>query len=166
MRLRQIQIVCAALAMGMLAAAAVCGGLAYAGVVPANGALTPPLAGFVALSFPAAVLLGIAVGSSLAQQARLRWLRAPDPDESEGVAAFEDAFARASLLRVATLEGFGLLGAVSALLTGHLLFLIAPAMAVLGIGLVFPTESKLRAFVDRLTQPITESEQRLLDATR
>ncbi len=166
MGLKQIQVVCAALVAGMLSAAAVCGGLSFAGVTQPSRALIPPLAGFVALSFPAGVLLSIAVGSSQAQAARMRWLRSEEADVGEVADSFELAFAQAALLRAATLEGFGLLGAISSLLTGELLFLVAPAIAVVGMGLVFPTSQKYRAYVDELTQPITEREQRLLDATR
>lgn len=166
MALKQIQLVCAALAAGMLAAAAICGGVTFAGMLPPSRALIPPLAGIVALSFPAGVLLSIAVGSSQAQAVRMRWLRQEDADAGEAADEFEASFARSALLRIATLEGFGMLGAVSALLTGELLFLVAPAVAVVGMGVVFPTGSKYRAYVDRLTQPVTDREQRLIDATR
>lgn len=166
MGLKQIQLVCGALAAGMLVAAAICGGLAFAGTAQPSRALIPPLAGFVALSFPAGVLLSIAVGSSQAQAARMGWLRQEEADAGVAATEFEESFGRSTLLRVATLEGFGILGAVSAMLTGELLFLVAPAIAVVGMGLVFPTEAKYRAYIDRLTQPVTEREQRLLDATR
>ena len=166
MALRQIQMVCGALAMGILVVAAICGGVAYAGALPPSRALIPPLARFVGLLFPAGVLLSIAVGSSQAQAARLHWLRQEEADVGEAATDFEESFGRSALLRVATLEGVGMLGAVSALLTGELLFLVAPAIAVVGIGVVFPSEDKYRAYVDRLTQPVTEREQRLLDATR
>ena len=169
MDLRRAQAVCVAMVGGILAIAAACAGLAYAGVVQPVPALTPPLAGVVALSLPASVLIGAAVGSSLAQQARMEWLRGEAEKLEPGgsvVLGFEEAYARASLLRVSLIEGFGLIGAISALLTGQMLFLVAPAVAVVGMGLAFPTEAKFRVFVDCLSQPATEREQRLLEATR
>lgn len=166
MDLGQVKLICAALVAELLAAAAVCGGLTFAGVVPTTSALIPPMAGFVALAFPASVLLGIAVRSSMLQRARLSWLREDGTDAQASIDQFEDAYARASLVQAATLNGFGLLGAVSALVTGILLFFAAPAVAIIGIGLVYPTEPKFRMLTDRLTRPADNRELRQLAALR
>lgn len=50
------------------------------------------------------------------------------------------------LLRAAMVEGWGLFGAVVALLTGNLLFLLVPVVAVALIGMYFPTISKFERF--------------------
>ena len=166
MPLRQMQIVCGALIAGLLTMAVVMGGLAYAKIGTTTPGLLPPMAGMVALAFPASVLLGIAVKSSIYQQARLVWLRETEAESRESIVRFEDSYSRATLVQSATIEGFGLLGCVGALVTGELLFLIAPAMAIIGLGLVFPSESKFRALTDHLTRPPDERELRLLEATR
>ena len=166
MDLGRIKLICAALVAELVVAAGLCDGLTFAGVVPTTSALTPPMAGFAALAFPASVLLGIAVRSSMLQRARLSWLRDDLTKTEASVDRFEDAYARASLVQAATLNGFGLLGAVSALLTGVLLFFVAPAVAILGIGLVYPTASKFRMLTDRLTQPADDRELRQLAAIR
>lgn len=164
MPLRQSQIICGALAAGLLAMAVVLGGFAHAGIVTTVPGLLPPLAGAVALALPTAVLLGVAIRSSMLQQARLAWLRERDANAGESIVRFEAVYARASIVQSALLEGFGLLGGVGALVTGQLLFLAAPAIAIVGIGLVFPTEMKFRALADRLTQPPDEREFRVLEA--
>ena len=164
MQLRQIQIVCGVLAAGLLVASIVLGGLAYARVISVTPGLLPPLAGAVALAFPACLLVGIAVRASMLQQVRVAWLREGQADAAESIGRFEEAYARALLVQCSALEGFGLLGAACALVTGQLLFLVAPAMAIVGIGLVFPTEAKFRAVTDRLTRPAEERESRWLEA--
>lgn len=50
------------------------------------------------------------------------------------------------LLRSALIEGWGLFGAVVALITGEMLFLIAPILAVAIIGAYFPTRAKFERF--------------------
>ena len=50
------------------------------------------------------------------------------------------------LLRSALVEGWGLFGAVCALLTGNFLFLIAPLLAAAIIGAYFPTRAKFERF--------------------
>ncbi len=164
MNLRTLQIICASLAGGVLVFTAVMGGLAYAGMNTPIPALLAPLAGAVALSLPASVLVGIAVKSSILQQARMAWLRADGGDDAGAIAVFEDAYGRGTLIQVAALEGFGLLGVVSAFVTGQLLFLFAPVLAVMGIGLLFPTEAKFRAIVAHLSRPAEPREQRFMDA--
>jgi hypothetical protein len=164
--LRQARLIAGALLVGLLTASVVLAGLAFAQVVPASRAVIAPMAGFVALAFPTSVLVGIAVRSSMLQQARLSWLRDGGEDSGDSLDRFEEAYARASTLQSATLEGFGLLGAVSALVTGELLFLVAPAVAVVAIGVVFPTRAKFRVLLDRLTKPADERELRLIEALR
>ena len=68
----------------------------------------------------------------------------PDPDAPK-IAAIAH-YTTALLLRAALAEGWGLFGAVAALLTGNLLFLIAPVLAAMIIGVYFPTRSKFEAF--------------------
>jgi len=166
MRLREAQIVCIGLAGGMLVASVVMGGLAYAKVVNMIPGLLPPLAGAVALAFPACLLAGLAVRSSMLQQARLAWLKDSDGRVGESIELFEAAYARAAYIQCAAFEGFGLLGAVAALFTGQLLFLAAPAIAIVGIGVAFPSETKFRATTDALTRPPDERELRLVEALR
>ncbi len=166
MPLRTIQIISAALIAGLLTLTAIMGGFAYARVATPAPALIAPLAGAAALSIPACVLVGVAVKSSQLQQARLHWLREHDDDEHRAIEAFEDAYARGTLVQLAAIEGFGLLGATCALVTGQLLFLVSPMLAIIGIGLVFPTEAKFRAIVTHLTRPPDERETRFIESQR
>ena len=67
-------------------------------------------------------------------------------------------FTTALLLRAAIVEGWGLFGAVVALITGNLLFLLVPAVAVAVIGMFFPSTSKFeRFYTDALDQASRES---------
>lgn len=164
MPLRTIQIICGSLAAGLFVATVVLGGLAYARATPPTPALIAPLAGAAALSIPACVLVGIAVRSSILQQTRLAWLGNPAGDQSQAVDEFESAYSRAVLVQAATIEGFGLLGATCALVTGQLLFLASPLLAILAIGIIFPTENKFQAVVATLTRPADERERRFMEA--
>ncbi len=169
MNLRTIQVIGAALVAGILVMTATMGAVAYARTAPAAPALLAPLAGAAALAIPVCVLLGIAVKASMLQQARTAWLRGeyggvrPGPDGG-AVTTFEEAYVRGTLIQMAAIEGFGLLGAVCALVTGQLLFLASPLLAVIGIGLIFPTEAKFRATVERCTRPPDDRELRYIDA--
>lgn len=162
MPLRQAQIICGAFVAGLVTVSVVLGGLAYAGVASVTPALLPPLAGAVALALPASVLLGIAIKASVQQQARLDWLR--ERDEGDPMARFEGVYGRGTIVQAALLEGFGVLGPVCAFVTGQMLFMASPLIAILGIGLIFPTEGKFRSMVDRLTRPPSERELRLLES--
>ena len=71
---------------------------------------------------------------------------AGDPDPDAPKLAAIGHYTTGLLLRAALVEGWGLFGAVAAFLTGNLLFLIAPGIAVLIIGAYFPTRSKYEQF--------------------
>lgn len=71
---------------------------------------------------------------------------ASDEDPDAPKLAAIGPYTTALLLRAAMVEGLGLLGAVAALLTENLLFLIAPAAAVAIIGAFFPTKAKFERF--------------------
>lgn len=169
MNLRTLQVIGAALIAGILIMTATMGAFAYARSTPPVAGLLAPLAGAAALAIPACVLAGIAVRANLLQQARTSWLRGeygssrPGP-EQDAVTSFEEAYVRGTLVLMAAIEGFGLLGATCALITGQLLFLASPMLAVLGIGLIFPTEAKFRATVERLTRPPEERERRFIES--
>mgnify|MGYP003122461250 CR=1 FL=1 len=67
-----------------------------------------------------------------------------DPDAPKlGAIGF---YTTALLLRAAMVEGWGLFGAVVALLTENPLFLLVPLLAVAMIGAYFPTVSKFERF--------------------
>lgn len=166
MTLRQVQIIGIAVVSGLIMISAVLGGLAYANVTQPQPALLAPLAGVVALAFPVCVLAGIAIKSSIYQQARLAWLRENQDAASNPVEHFENAYTRAALLQMALLEGMGVLGAVCAFVTGEVLFLAAPLAGVVGMGLVFPSEGKFRGMIEQLSRPPEERELRLLEAQR
>jgi hypothetical protein len=166
MPLRTMQIICGALAGGLFAMTVAMGAVAYARSSPVSPALLAPLAGAAALSIPACVLVGIAVRSSILQQARLAWLREPGADQAAAVRTFEEAYGRALLIQAAAIEGFGVLGATCALVTGQLLFLLSPLLAILAIGIIFPTENKFQAVVAHLTRPAEEREMRFIEAQR
>ncbi|MFI4917463.1 MAG: hypothetical protein ACIAS6_13275 [Phycisphaerales bacterium JB060] len=171
MNLRTLQTIAGALVVGVLILTATIGAFAYARAVPASPALLAPLAGAAALAIPACVLAGIAIKASLLQQSRTAWLRGEHRDEQPGspsatdaVTSFEEAYVRGTLIQMAAIEGFGLVGAVCALVTGQLLFLVSPMLAVLGLGLIFPTEAKFRATVKHLTRPPDERERRFIES--
>lgn len=169
MNLRTLQVIGVALVAGIFIMTVTMGAIAYARTAPPIAGLLAPLAGAAALAIPACVLAGIAIRASLLQQARLAWLRdeygsvRPGP-EQDAVTSFEEAYVRGTLVLMAAIEGFGLVGATCALVTGQLLFLVSPMLAVLGIGLIFPTEAKFRGTVERLTRPPEERERRYIEA--
>lgn len=69
-------------------------------------------------------------------------------------------YTTALLLRAAMVEGLGLLGAVAALLTENLLFLIAPGLAIAIIIAFFPTRAKFeRFYIDAIEAASKESFQ-------
>lgn len=180
---RQALIICVGLAMGLLLSTVTVGALVYGVGLTGTSGLVGPLAGLVALGMPASVLVGLAVRSALLQRVRLSWLRgrsvghdgAAEPDgrpradaaqdrDARDLMDFEMAFARASVVQAAALEGFGLLGVVAALVTGQGLFLAAPALAIVGIGMAMPTERAFRSALDHLTRPPEPRELRWLEA--
>lgn len=55
-------------------------------------------------------------------------------------------YTTALLLRAALVEGWGLFSTVAALLTGNMLFLIAPVLAVAILGAFFPTRAKFERY--------------------
>ncbi len=71
---------------------------------------------------------------------------ASDQDPDAPKLAAIGLYTTALLLRAAMVEGLGLLGAVAALLTENLLFLIAPVAAIAIIGAYFPTKAKFERF--------------------
>lgn len=166
MNLRQVQIIGIALASGLIMISAVLGGFAFANVTQPQPALLAPLAGVVALALPVSVLAGIAIKSSIYQQARLAWLRQNKDAANNPVEHFENAYTMAALLQMAMLEGLGVLGAACVLITGEMLFLAAPLAAIVGMGLVFPSEGKFQGMIDQLSRPPEERELRLLEAQR
>lgn len=71
---------------------------------------------------------------------------ASDTDPDAPKLAAIGLFTTGLLLRAALVEGWGLFGTVTALLTENLQFLLVPALAVAIIGLYFPTRSKFERF--------------------
>lgn len=60
-------------------------------------------------------------------------------------------FAVLTILRLACLEGWGLLGATGVFLTGQWPMLAAPAISVLLMLTLAPSEDKVRTFITRVT---------------
>lgn len=71
---------------------------------------------------------------------------ASDADPDAPRLAAIGPYTTALLLRAALVEGGGLFGAVIALITGQMLFLIAPLAAAAIIGAYFPTRAKFERF--------------------
>lgn len=71
---------------------------------------------------------------------------APDADPDAPKIAAVNTYTTALILRAAMVEGWGLFGAVAALLTENPLFLTAPLLAVAIIGAYFPTRAKFERF--------------------
>jgi hypothetical protein len=141
-----VKILVAALLMGLITATGVMFMLVQQGI-------HQPQRGMESLLLVLAVLWPVTAGASLLikgammKQARTRWEAEGGGDDS----ALFPHFMSMTIVRAALLEGPGLFGAVTYLLTGNALALIAPALSIAGLGLMFPTEEKFRDFVRSVT---------------
>lgn len=101
-------------------------------------------AGFWPISAAAAYV----VGRAMTAKARADWNSSDGRGDETDLA---QPYLGMVIVRAALVEGSGLLGAVTFLLTGNMLALIAPALSLAALGLLFPTEDKLQAFVRDVT---------------
>lgn len=150
-RLPALKLIWFALMMSTLTFTAVAAGLVISGSAPAPAntllfAVLVPAMGVMIL--PAALLFG----SLFAVAARQQW-----PKNREHGRAGDwlmNQFATLTIVRIAMIEGFGMLGAVALLLTSNWAFIAAPLLAVLIIALLMPSEAKIRVFIARVTGEI------------
>jgi len=142
-----LKILVGALLMGLITATGVMFMLVQQGI-------HQPQPGLESLLLVLAILWPVTAGASLlikgamVKQARTRW-------EAEGGSGDDNAlfphFMSMTIVRAALLEGPGLFGAVTYLMTGKPLALIAPALSIAALGLMFPTEEKFRELVRSVT---------------
>ncbi len=149
-RLRPLRIVIVALAAGLLVLAVVAVVAVLSEAMPIDESLGPILLMVLGL-----VAFAEAVGYVIIRQGIVRKTRAGLENcstEIEQTATLANAFASLTIIGGAMLEGLGLFGAVIVLLTGQLVVLIAPALAIIFLlTLAFPTGKKAREFIGAVT---------------
>lgn len=120
-----------------------------AGNQPQQAGGVPPdvlLVGIGAMLLLSSLTLGVITRPVFVRMARQKALEALDVEGGEVNLA--GAFLGWSLIRGATTEGAGLLGAVAAIITGSLWALALPATAIFVLVLTMPKRSQFGRFVD------------------
>lgn len=98
--------------------------------------------------------LALIIGPGFVAAARRQW-----ETRREDVRAGDwllNQFGTLTIVRYAILDGWGLLGTVCYLITGECLILIAPAFTLVLMLVLLPTESKVRAFITRVTGQVPQ----------
>jgi hypothetical protein len=152
--LRQLRLIIPAMAMGVILFAAVVVFLVTSGSITADAALANVL--LLALTaLAAAELVGYLIArKALTGRLRQQWLghAAEDVPPHELARAFQAL----TLIGAAMAEGLSLFGLVIVLVTGSWPAIVAPAIGLLLIALLFPTPDKFSRFAGSITgQPWT-----------
>lgn len=108
------------------------------------------------LAIAGAVLIPLAliIGPGFVAAARKQW--ETRRDEARAGDWLLNQFGTLTIVRYALIDGWGLMGTVCYLLTGQCLMLIAPAFALVLMLVLLPTESKVRAFITRVTGQVPQ----------
>ncbi|HYE61531.1 MAG TPA: hypothetical protein VD997_06020 [Phycisphaerales bacterium] len=145
--IRVTQVMVAALMFGLLTASAVMFMLVHMGVQQPQHGLEILLYVLAAL-WPVCAIMSVVMNSVMVRQARAQWNNGSGQGDEDDLLP---AYSSAVIVRGALLEGPGLFGAVAFMLTGNMLALIAPALSLAALGLIFPSQEKFRAFVRDVT---------------
>jgi hypothetical protein len=140
------KVLVAALMMGMLTMTGVMVVLVMQGMYQPQPGLEMLLV-VLAVLWPTTTGMSVIMKQMMIKQARAKW-------ESSGGGEEEDlmpSYQVTTIIRAALLEGPGLFGAITYMLTGNVLALIAPALSLAGLGLIFPSEDKFRDFARSVT---------------
>lgn len=148
-RLRVVQILIAALMMGLLSASIVMTLLRVIGHTPPASGLTSTLALIVPALLVVTFGVGLFLSRTLLNQAKQQWESLPEPKDA---AAFSmPKYEVVTILRGALLEGPGLVAAIATMLTGEFLFLIVPGFSLIALAANFPSKDRVLDFTDRVT---------------
>ena len=149
-RFRSLKTIIAVLAAGLLVLAVVAAVAVLSEAMPVDES-----PGRILLMVLGLVAFGEAVGYIMIRQGLVRKTRTRlerCAAEVEQMAALANGFASLTIIGGAMLEGLGLFAAVIVLLTGQLVVLLAPALAIVFLlTLAFPTERKAREFIGAVT---------------
>jgi hypothetical protein len=145
----------------MAALALIAGTLVFAGVATivslsqSSPSVPPMLWGFNAFVVGAGGLLILStvplvlMGGVFAKRAGEVWKARQDDEQAIGVVM--QLYQKLALSRLAVLEGVALLACVGMMLTGDWLCLGVAGVALVGMGVVFPTSLRLQSFLDEAT---------------
>lgn len=159
--LRVAQMMVGALAAGVLLFAGVVGLGPTLGIGPAAppppvptgppGAspTTPPLLLTWAATGFGVLVMWLILRGVLLNQARRQWASGPQ-DEAAGRQIVQ-AYVIRSIFWAALLEGWGLFGCVTAMITGHIAVLAGPIAAAVAMLAAMPSPARLGAYVAKVT---------------
>ncbi|GIK19948.1 MAG: hypothetical protein DYG93_11945 [Leptolyngbya sp. PLA2] len=116
---------------------------------PAAPSINTPLLVAVAGLMFVGVVGFIAVGASARARARSAWQERAD--DEQGAHAVGAVLLNTTIVRAALVEGPGLFGCVSTLITGHLAGLAAAAVSVVFLVSLVPVRSRSRALLEHAT---------------
>ncbi|MFN7441508.1 MAG: hypothetical protein ACK54T_02650 [bacterium] len=145
----------------MAALALIAGTLVFAGVATivslsrSSPSVPPMLWGFNAFVVGAGGLLILStaplvlMGGVFAKRAGEVWKARQDDEQAIGVVM--QLYQKLALSHLAVLEGVALLACVGMMLTGDWLCLGVGGVVLVGMGVVFPTSSRLQSFLDEAT---------------
>lgn len=91
----------------------------------------------------------VVIPGVMVRAAQKRWEARAD-DEAAHHRVYSD-FVSLSVLQAALLEGPGLMGSTVTYLTGNGFYLIAPAAAVVFLGVLFPRTARMERWIDEVT---------------
>jgi hypothetical protein len=140
------KILVAALMMGLLTMTGVMVVLVMQGMYQPQPGLEILLIVLTVL-WPTTAGMSFVMKGVMAKQARAKWDASGGGEEEDLMPSYQAT----TIIRAALLEGPGLFGAITYLLTGNALALIAPALSLAGLGLIFPSEDKFRDFARSVT---------------
>lgn len=127
---------------------------AIAAAMVSSGSAAPStspglFAGLLGLVAVSSLPFAAVMGPMFTGAARKQW---PERREQPGAGDWLlNQFAVLTIVRLAVVEAIGLLGAAGLMLTGRWAFIAAPALVVVLMLLVMPTEARARAFITRVT---------------
>jgi len=116
---------------------------------PGASPATPPLLLMWAATGFGVLVMWLILRGVLLNQARRQWAGGPQ-DEAAGRQIVQ-AYVIRSILWAALLEGWGLFGCVTAMITGHVAVLAGPIAAVAAMLAAMPSPARLGAYVSKVT---------------
>jgi hypothetical protein len=147
--LRVLRLLLAAMGGGMVVFAGIAVLVVKSGSMDSRPALAPillPILGLVAiLELPVYATMRRGIVS----KARQAWDRTPSSDDP--AVELLPSYNMLTIIGGALAEGFGLFGTVVFLLTGSWPALAAPAIALVALAAVFPSQDRLNRFVTAVT---------------